>query len=74
MADKDDPQADKGLPILTFGFRPFFFLAGVHGAAALLLWLAIQVDSLAAPAWRPSFMTATCIFPAVCGPPRSFSF
>lgn len=42
-----------GFPILAYGFRPFFFVAGVHGAAALLLWLAIQVDSLSAPGHWP---------------------
>ncbi len=53
MTDKDNPRKSGGLPILAYGFRPFFFLAGVHGLVALLLWLAIQVDSLSAPGHWP---------------------
>jgi uncharacterized protein involved in response to NO len=51
----DDNNSAKlgGLPILAYGFRLLLFLAGVHGAVALLLWLAIQVDSISAPGHWP---------------------
>jgi uncharacterized protein involved in response to NO len=41
MTEKNKTTESGGLPILAPGFRPFFFLAGVYGAVALLLWLAI---------------------------------
>ena len=53
MTDKLDPTQNSAIAILAYGFRPFFFLAGVHGAVALLLWLAIQVDALSAPGHWP---------------------
>ena len=53
MSDEKKSTEPKSFPILAYGFRPFFFVAGVHGAVALLLWLTIQVDSLSAPGhWR----------------------
>jgi uncharacterized protein involved in response to NO len=51
-------QPDKStrgtVAILAYGFRPFFFMAGVHGAAALLMWLVFQVDALSAPGHWPA--------------------
>lgn len=53
MTEKPNRTKMGGPPILGFGFRPFFFLAGVHGAVALLLWLGIQSDSISAPGHWP---------------------
>jgi len=39
MSDDNNSAKSGWLPILAYGFRPFFFLAGVHGAVVLLLWL-----------------------------------
>jgi len=35
--------------ILSRGFRPFFLLAAIQAPIALLLWLAMQVDSVSSP-------------------------
>ena len=53
MNDERQSVERDSYPILANGFRPFFFLAGVYGAVALLLWLAIQVDSISAPGHWP---------------------
>ncbi len=53
MSDNGNSREAGKLPILAYGFRPFFFLAGVHGLVAILLWLAIQVDSLSSPGHWP---------------------
>jgi uncharacterized protein involved in response to NO len=39
-----------GPPILAYGFRPFFFAAGLWAAIALLLWLLVLTGSATLPA------------------------
>jgi len=35
--------------VLSYGFRPFFFLAGAYAALAMLLWLPLLLGSLSLP-------------------------
>jgi uncharacterized protein involved in response to NO len=44
-----------GLPILAYGFRPFFLLAGLQAALAIPVWMLVYRGSLALPeAFPPS--------------------
>jgi uncharacterized protein involved in response to NO len=46
-------------PLLGFGFRPFFALAGLYGALSVVLWLLMWTGTLAfAPALPPSWFHA----------------
>lgn len=48
-----------GPALFTQGFRPFFLLAGVHGAIAVPVWLAIRAGVLDVPAlWAPQHLHA----------------
>lgn len=41
--------------IFAYGFRPFFLLAGLHGALSLLAWVGVLQGWIAAPAgWPPA--------------------
>jgi len=42
-------RAFRGPAVLSFGFRPFFLLAGLWGLAAMALWLAQLVGALTLP-------------------------
>jgi uncharacterized protein involved in response to NO len=47
-----DEGENAGTPVLfASGFRPFFLLAGVHGCAFLLFWLAVLAGWLPGPLW-----------------------
>jgi uncharacterized protein involved in response to NO len=49
-ASVDLPQ----LPLLAYGFRPFFLLAAIFAALAVPLWLAAYMGALALPSPLPA--------------------
>ncbi len=52
LGDKPShPQPVKGLTPFALGFRPFFFVAALSGAALLAIWLAIWSGLFPAPAY-----------------------
>lgn len=43
------PSGSRPLTILSFGFRPFFLLAGLHGALSVAVWVAVYGGVLTFP-------------------------
>ena len=47
-------RAWHGPAVLSYGFRPFFLVAGIYAAAVVLVWLLVLTGSLTAPgSWPP---------------------
>ncbi len=46
-------KAGSPVPLLAYGFRPFFLLAGAYGALAILAWVCILSGELRLPASWP---------------------
>lgn len=49
-AERGAARAALAIPVLTAGFRPFFLLAALWAAAAILLWLPVYSGSITLPA------------------------
>jgi len=49
-AARGGPRSAFAIPVLAAGFRPFFLLAALWAAAAILLWLPVYSGSIALPA------------------------
>ena len=56
----------------SFGFRPFFLLAGAYGALSVLAWISVLVGWLAGGLWAGAFTLFTVsYFRVLTGPPSA---
>ncbi len=73
LKSKPEPATANYPAVLTYGFRPFFLLAGIHAAIAIPLWIAVlhgfdlSPTLLPAPVWHAHEMLYGFIAAAMAG-------
>ena len=57
--NRNGRQPSLAFPVLAYGFRPFFLLAGLYGWAAMIAWLLVYLGTLPAPeSFAPALLHA----------------